>query len=99
MPLAAPQAPVRSRAGDLVVVDFIFPSIFTTNGCILAAPLPPLPSAAELRAAIPEDGILMGDLLKKFRGALPNPVRKDQFLKTLKTLSVYDKTSKRILQK
>lgn len=53
-----------------------------------------LPSAAEIKAAIPEKGITISEIMKTFlKGQVSNETR-SEFFKTVKTVTTYEKGTK-----
>ncbi len=54
----------------------------------------PLPSAEDIRARIPPQGIRVGELMKFYKGQIVGDERKSQFTKLMKENSRFDRDSK-----
>lgn len=58
-----------------------------------------IPTEAQLRAAIPPEGITVIELSKKFgKGNILGP-NKDEAFRRIKTVAVYDKATKKLVPK
>lgn len=66
-------------------------SLFIAND---AAPPGPLPSAEDIRARVPPEGIRVGELMKFYKGHIVGDERKSQFTKLMKENSRFDKDTK-----
>ena len=51
---------------------------------------PPFPTAAELQARIPAEGITISDLLKSYKSAVADPAKKARFIEMMRGISKYD---------
>ncbi|MCJ1405366.1 hypothetical protein MMC11_008593 [Xylographa trunciseda] len=83
-PGSGSSTPRGSRAGSPEIV---------TNGAT-SPPVPPFPSAAELRMHIPASGTTVAELLTFFKGAVVGKEKRDRFTQLLRTVSKYEKDTK-----